>query len=71
MNEDDINLVESQANDKDSKKVMKNVWQTFGNIIDRVLFAILSLLYIIMLLSLLPEDFFDEKMPKTVETVGY
>lgn len=70
-NEDDINLVESQANDKDNRKVTKNVWQTFGNIIDRVLFAVLSFVYLIMLLSMLPEDFFDEKVPKTVEIVGY
>lgn len=70
-NEDDINLVESQANDKANNKVAKNVWQTFGNIIDRVLFAVLSFVYLIMLLSMLPEDFFDEKVPKTVEIVGY
>lgn len=71
-NDDDINLVESQPNDKDNnKKVTQTIWRTFGNIIDRILFATLSLIYIIMMLSLLPENFLDAKNPKSVEVVGY
>ena len=71
-NDDDVNLVESQPNDKDNnKKVTQNVWRTFGNIIDRILFATLSIIYLIMLVSLLPENFLDAKNPKSVEVVGY
>lgn len=70
-NADDINLVESQPNEKDAKKAATNMWQTFGNIIDRVLFVLLSLIYLFMVLGLLPEKFLDEKDVKSVEIVGY
>lgn len=70
--EDDINLVESQANDKDAhNKVSTKLWRTFANIIDRILFVALSLTYIIMVLSLLPENYLDEKDVTSVEIVGY
>ncbi|XP_055295202.1 neuronal acetylcholine receptor subunit non-alpha-3-like [Sitodiplosis mosellana] len=71
-NDDDINLVESQPNDKpNNKKVTQGVWRTLGNIIDRVLFATLSIFYICMMARLLPEDFLDAKNPKSVVVVGY
>lgn len=71
-NEDDINLVESQENEKDIAKSSTKLWRTFGNLIDRILFASLSIAYFIMTLSLLPEKYFDEiDVNSSVSIVGY
>lgn len=68
---DEINLVESQPNDKDNNKnAATGVWQTFGNIIDRALFAVLTVLYIYWMLKFLPESWFDEIDNDTIEIVN-
>lgn len=67
---DDINLVESQPNAKDTNKTKTNMWKTFGNIIDRFLFVLFSLAYFFMVIAFLPEKFLDEKDVTTVEIVG-
>lgn len=68
--EDDINLVESQANEKRTEKDKPKTWRTFGNIIDRLLFVVLSLTYLIMMISLIPEKFFDGEEVNSVEIVS-
>lgn len=67
--DDDINLVESQETEKPMKK--GSLWRTFGKIIDRILFTIFTIVYIIMMLSLLPEGYFDRKDEPNVEIIGY
>lgn len=67
--EDDINLVESQEADKPAKKI--TLWRTFGKIIDRLIFVVYTIMYIIMVLSLLPEGYFEEKNLPEVEITGY
>lgn len=68
--EDDINLVESQANEKRAEKDKPKIWRTFGNIIDRILFVALGLSYLIMMISLIPEKLFDGEDVKSVEIVA-
>lgn len=71
-NADDINLVESQTNEKsNTKKPTASIWQTFANIIDRMLFAALGLIYLFMIIDLLPERFFDKQPERTIEIIGY
>lgn len=67
--DDDINLVESQDTEKPAKKI--NLWRTFGKIIDRVLFTLFTILYVVMMWSLLPEGYFDRKDSASVEIIGY
>lgn len=68
--EDDINLVESQANEKRAEKDKPKMWRTFGNIIDRLLFVVLALSYIIMMISLIPENFFNGEEVNSIEIVA-
>lgn len=67
--DDDINLVEAQETEKPVKST--TLWRTFGKIIDRILFSSLAIAYIVMVLSLLPEGYFDNKSSPSVEIVGY
>lgn len=67
--DDDINLVESQDTEKPAKKT--NLWRTFGKIIDRVLFSVFTILYVVMIWSLLPEGYFDRNDTPSVEIIGY
>lgn len=69
--DDDINLVESQTNEKETTKNSTKLWKTFGNIVDRILFASLSIAYFLMVVSLLPENYLDEKNVDSVEIIGY
>lgn len=68
--EDDINLVESQANEKRAQKDKPKVWRTFGNIIDRLLFVALAISYLIMMIGLIPEKLFDGEDVNSVEIVA-
>lgn len=68
--EDDINLVESQANEKRAEKDKPRVWRTFGNIIDRLLFVTLAISYLIMMIGLIPEKLFDGEEVNAVEIVA-
>lgn len=80
-NADDVNLVESQSNEKNNtttssssttaKKPTSSIWQTFANIIDRVLFVTLFLIYLFMVIDLLPENFFSKTPERSVEIIGY
>ena len=67
--DDGANLVESQTGEKIPKPA--SPWQTFGKILDRVLFTTLTLGYLIMFFSLLPEGYFSATPEKEVEIVGY
>lgn len=72
MTEDDINLVESQPNNKNEEKRSANVWRTFSNIVDRIIFAVVALVYMVMFISLLPEKFWDASQQlDSIEIVGY
>lgn len=72
VTEDDINLVESQPNRNNEEKRSANMWRTFSNIVDRIIFAAVTVIYMIMFISLLPEKFLDaSQKTNSVEIVGY
>lgn len=72
VTEDDINLVESQPNKNNEEKRSANMWRTFSNIVDRILFAAVTVIYMIMFISLLPEKLLDaSQKTNSVEIVGY
>ena len=67
--DDGVNLVESQSQDHVKSKEA-NPWQTFANIIDRILFVVVLVLYIIMVIGLIPEGYLNERK-KSIEILGY
>lgn len=67
--DDGVNLVESQTQEQPKTKEA-GPWQTFANIIDRILFAILIVLYVIMVVGLIPEGYLNERK-KSIEIIGY
>jgi len=67
--DDGVNLVESQPQEQPKTKTA-GPWQTFANIIDRILFAILLIVYVIMVFGLIPEGYLNERK-KTIEIIGY
>lgn len=67
--DDGVNLVESQTQEQVKTKGT-SPWQTFANIVDRVLFAVLTVVYIIMIIGLIPEGYLGERK-KSIEIIGY
>lgn len=70
-NGDSVNLVESQANERENKQMKPINWKTFGSIIDRVLFVVLVFIYLFMVIDFLPEKFFGQHDAKPVEIIRY
>lgn len=69
---DDLNSVEAQLNEKNEERKSSNLWRTFSNIVDRFLFVSITIIYIVMLLSLLPENFLNAAQNvNSVEIIGY
>lgn len=67
--DDEINLVESQADDESKAQTKPNknkLWKTFGLILDRGLFLIIGIFYLCATIALLPEKMFDELKPVVV-----
>lgn len=67
--EDGVDLVDGQATLPKIKEA--GPWQTFAKIIDRVLFAILFIVYIIMIVGLIPEGYIGGAKKGPIEIIGY
>lgn len=64
--------MESQPNTKKEGKRSANLWCTLSNIVDRILLVAVTIIYIVMFISLLPEKFWDYSQDVySVEIIGY
>lgn len=63
--------MESQTEDKRDTNNSADSWNTFANVIDRLSFVIIAVFYLIAMISLLPERYFDAKNVNSVQIIGY